>query len=453
MSNSTSKLIERMRHREEWDTIVTDVPIFREHHMYEVGQGEKAYKVPVLPGETPPEGARYLYSVDKGRLDKIAAAINGNLDKHEKPIKLFAGHTRGPGDQLKQPPLVGYGGRARRGLWGPENIEAVLTPLFIEKGCQSTVKELPERSPEFYPATNDLTALALLKTDPKLPMGMLSYQHAAYTRSDGAVLYGRGPDMAEINEDPKAGAKPAENTDGLDDLTPEEARTAARYAKHYETHHPVFKYMCGKYAAETAAAGPESGQLPGEAPPEKGKEEEDAEAKKREMEKEKQEMANANNAGLERYAAEMQQSRAVQKQQAQEIAALRQKDRKNEVTKKLVALSKEVVLTEKSHGRLVERYMKADEKEWASIDEEVKESYQRRDGDPTQDPFLPAAVTYENDFATADDFDPMKDQLAVDRYFRENPNARPDDEHDWQQAEEYAVKHRREKLNGAAAAK
>ncbi len=410
-----------MRDANEWDDIVRDVPFFREHDVYTIGEGPDAYNVAVLPGESPPRGGKLKYRVDGPRLRKIAAKINANIDRHEKPIKLFAGHTRGPKDQKNQPDLVGYGGRVRVGAWGPEKISAILGPLFIEKGQLETARKLPERSPEFYPNSDEMTAMALLVTDPKLPMGMVTYtaetvcNGLGYALPDGAVFYGRGFDVGtnngkrgknyerdseghgfDDNDDVERNGAMARvrkkdyaeddddddknKEDDLEDLNPEEAHQAARYAKHYEKHHPVFKYMCGKYAADMADAGPTNGALPGDAPPPKNKEDEDMPPKKREEEAE----------DMVRRDTDMIKMQKDLVTQSRELARLRLKDRSGEVAKRLTALAQKVIIPEKVAPRLAEQYMKADEKEWPGIDEIVLEAYAKRNTDPTEDPWVPA---------------------------------------------------------------
>lgn len=267
MSDPTLALMKRLEDPTDWDDVLYGVPIFTEHEMWEVEDGEdeqgkpKTRRVVVLPGEKAPESATLAYRIGPKELRASASQINRNYEEYGKPVKIFIGHTLKPTDQTQQPPLVGYGIDAEVGPWGPKGRLALKLDEYIERGCGKVARKYPERSPEFYPGKNEITGLALLKTDPRLPMGMVTYKG-----SDGAILYGRGFDMAD--QVPDQTDKTPDEVRSDEAYTPEEATQYKRMAGFLEKYHEPFKSMCEKYAeSQAATAGPTDGAIPGEQKP------------------------------------------------------------------------------------------------------------------------------------------------------------------------------------------
>ncbi len=264
MADPTMESLQKFDNPDAWDYSEENVPIFVEHELWECPHPfspNQTIKIAVVPGQQRPKNGRMLYRVDEAMLQHCVDAINRNLADNGKPIKTFIGHTGDPKDQTNQPPLVGYGIGARLGRFGPKQQLAVLSKLLYRKGCFEQAKEYPERSPEFHPVTGEITGLALLKTDPKLAMGML-----AYAESDNIVRYGSGFDGGDMDpsekpkeEEPKVEEPKSDDPTGtpdVDALGPEERATADKFAKHYEANHPAFKYMCQKYAEAQAQPAP-----------------------------------------------------------------------------------------------------------------------------------------------------------------------------------------------------
>lgn len=310
----------------EWGKIVYSMPIFVEHDGYEVEDGQEKKLVVVPKGETPPANGKRLYTVDRARLEAITAEINRNYAESGKPIKLFIGHSDPKQPQKNQPDLAGFGRAAYMGTFGPKNRVCIHTDAFYKHGHENDAAEYPERSPEFLPRTNAITGVALLKTDPRLPMGML-----AFSDDHEVIYYGAGfmADKPEEKEDkkpaekpapaPKPAAKPAPDKDGdgvpdeIDDdkdgdgipneqdadadgngvadanegeqspaakpqpFAPHEIAFADRMMAHLEQNHPAIKHLVGEYkkysdtqaamaqpAAKPAAAGATNGNLPGD---------------------------------------------------------------------------------------------------------------------------------------------------------------------------------------------
>jgi hypothetical protein len=178
---------------EQWGRISPGMPIFREHSVYEVdGGADDAGKpikslVVVPKGERAPANGVCIHTVDKARLQQITDQINRNFCEGGKPMKLFIGHSDPKTPQKLNPEIVGYGRMAYMGTFGPQKIAAIKTDAFFKHGHENAAAEYPERSAEFNPRTNAITGVALLKTDPRLALGMLAYA------SDREVIkYGGG---------------------------------------------------------------------------------------------------------------------------------------------------------------------------------------------------------------------------------------------------------------------
>lgn len=194
MSDATSRSLEKFSDPTAWDHVETDVPIFVAHDAYQLqkeGGGGAVVAVPV--GHKPQAEAKFLYRVDDARLDVIRDEINRQYDEEGTPIRFQLGHTRLDRlhDQEAQPKSVGYGVRAKtitQAMPGGKTRKAVaVDKVYFRKGHFAEAREYPERSPEFYGFRNGITAVALLRSDPKLKMGMTIY-HA----SQGAVHYAGG---------------------------------------------------------------------------------------------------------------------------------------------------------------------------------------------------------------------------------------------------------------------
>lgn len=150
-----------------WDLIDRGIPIFVPHHVVDYKRDEQGK----VTGEKD-------ILVDEQRLRKIANRINALYQQKGVPIKFQEGHTRDTKKvpQKEQPDILAFGKNARVGLWGPEKLPGLLVDMYVQKGCLESVKKLPFRSAEFYDESDDLTAVALLKTDPRLDMGALIYE-------------------------------------------------------------------------------------------------------------------------------------------------------------------------------------------------------------------------------------------------------------------------------------
>lgn len=261
----------------EWGRIVYGVPIFVEHDGYEQEQADGTKRLVVVPkGDPAPANARLLYSVDAERLKATVEAINRNYDAWGKPIKLFVGQSpKAPGHsdpavpQTDNPAIAGFGRKAYLGTFGPQNRLAIKTDAFFKRGFENAPAEYPERSPEFLPRTNAITGVALLRTDPRLPMGMVSYQQG----DEEIIRYGVGfmadkskkpdetpaedpkpegegnPGASDGNPNPDAPKPDAPQGDPqqLEPLQEHEIKFCNRMMRYMEEQHPAFKYLCGEH--------------------------------------------------------------------------------------------------------------------------------------------------------------------------------------------------------------
>jgi len=256
-----------------WDLISSDVPIFIAHDAYEKISKDKdgndffAYEMVPIGGKPKGDGWKFKYRVDKDDLKEIAKEITRGWEEDWCPIKIFAGHTKPPKTAQKdQPPLIGYGAfGAEVKPWGPKGKPAVfLRKQFISKGYGELAAELPERSPEFFPNSNQIRAVALLKNDPRFNLGM-----TIYNRPDGVICYQRGienmpatmdptampPSAAEMRAKPDDGDLDADGDTDMDDVK------KAEFMRYMKACYPdVHK----QYAM--AAASPTNGAMSGSPP-------------------------------------------------------------------------------------------------------------------------------------------------------------------------------------------
>jgi hypothetical protein len=184
MGDPTTAFLESFSDPSRWDRVVRAVPIFKPHETTGTG----------------PDGKPKTIKVDKARLGRIADKIKALYEKHGVAIKFLIGHTKPrdkdgkPVRQEDQPRVVAYGINPRVGPWGPQGEPGILTDVFVCKGELAALQEggYPGRSAEFYDESDEITAVSLLKTDPRLDLGMVDWRQAGectyYARQAGRVL-------------------------------------------------------------------------------------------------------------------------------------------------------------------------------------------------------------------------------------------------------------------------
>lgn len=283
-----------------WGDIKENVPIFRAHKWWERRTANGVEEKTTLPGEPDlrgEEGWILKYEVTDADLPIIRDRINHLLEHDAKPIKLMVGHRRVGAPQEMQPEIAGLGRGATLGTFGAHGIPAVMTKAYYKKGYENAASDYPERSSEYRHAMKDITAVALLKTEPRLPMGMTGYMSV-----DDVSLYGVGFMADEVTKpeekkddaappfakkegegdaakpEDKVTDKPAEpaidakppvapepptiSPNALAPLGPEEQNMAMRFYNFYQTNLPEMKYMCGEFAKYQAASSAMAGASP-----------------------------------------------------------------------------------------------------------------------------------------------------------------------------------------------
>lgn len=205
--------------------IVRNVPVFDEHD--EVN-----------------EKGEVIRHFGRSELERIAESTNRLRAASAVVPKITLGHTltRNPktGEQPRetdQPPIVGYAPKGLRlGTFGPARKLALLTDLYFRREDYAEAKTYPHRSVELYPSTNQITGIALLRRDPQLDLGLLTYG-----RDNGPRYYQMENDMPEELKPGTPPVVPAPDGDqGQDDPL-----MAALHK------HPAFQYMCKRYMDET----------------------------------------------------------------------------------------------------------------------------------------------------------------------------------------------------------
>jgi hypothetical protein len=224
-ADPTVKALERFDDPASWDKIIPNVPIFVPHEMTARGQN----------------GQQKQIKVDEDRLRRIAANINRGLSVYGVPVAVKLGHTKPGTDQKDQPAIVAYGRNARVSTWGPAGKVGLLLDLYYLPGRFAEAREYPFRSAEFYDAEDSITAVALLRTDPKLDMGAL-----IYAAGDGCMLYpadGKTYFYAENLEAINDDSEKKQDGTPAPALMPDDQPLTMRALMQ----HPVWQYMCSSY--------------------------------------------------------------------------------------------------------------------------------------------------------------------------------------------------------------
>lgn len=297
-ADPTMLLVESLKKesKKDWGLIIDNVPIFCAHEWWErtLPDGFKEART-IMPGDEKPDpkdGWKFCYAVTEDDLPNIAEVINKNFKKYGTPMKLLLGHTRPGRPQEEQPSLLGFSIDAKIGHYGPEKIRAVVAKTFYKKGCEDVPREFGFRSPEFKQSTGAITGIALLKTDPRLPMGVHAYEDTYFygagfmadKTDDKPATKPPEPAGAAETPDPKSseptveGTKPAGAQNAVEaapsavgelhPLEPHESHFANRLMKHYEENHPAIKHLSAEYKkyadsqAAMAPASPTSGRNP-----------------------------------------------------------------------------------------------------------------------------------------------------------------------------------------------
>lgn len=171
----TRRLLDRLDQPEHWDHIDHGVPFFAEHEE----------QVDVLDADGKPTGEKITVKVDPERLHRILDNLIA-IERETGSIPVITeGHRltgKGIPEQL-QPDILGVMAHSRMGTWGKEEKLAIVGDPHYFKGKFERAKEYPFRSAEVYlpeldpgtPYPDHLTGVALLKRDPRINMGLVTY--------------------------------------------------------------------------------------------------------------------------------------------------------------------------------------------------------------------------------------------------------------------------------------
>lgn len=86
-----------------------------------------------------------------------------------------------------QPDIAGFTADHHFGYFGPSQVPAVLGTAYYKREEWEEAKKYPFRSMDYYPGTKKITGVALLKRDPYLPLGMVTYAMAAAGQNNGFI--------------------------------------------------------------------------------------------------------------------------------------------------------------------------------------------------------------------------------------------------------------------------
>lgn len=278
MSDPTEKLVDsiRKRSKSDWGKIIEDVPIFVAHRWFERDTQYGKEAKTVLAGDEEPdpkEGWKFVYEVTERDLEAIKEEAAKQFEQHNTPMKLIVGHTRPGAPQEQQPQLVGFAAHPKMGEFGKNRVKCLQATHFYRKGYEECAAEYPQRSPEYKRSANRISAIALLKTDPRLPLGFHSYEDEFFygegfmadESTSGAVKTPETPHDNATQTKPNTSTEMATE---LAPLEPHERHFADRVMKHYAENCAPMKYLHEqhkKYAdsqAAMATASPNSGRTP-----------------------------------------------------------------------------------------------------------------------------------------------------------------------------------------------
>lgn len=258
--------------------LIPDVPIFDAHDEFDYSGNQK----------TNANWGKLIRRFDKARLQAIADKCNGRQESTGDLAPFGPGHTipnqydaKGimvrPAKEEDQPPIWGYLADYRVGPFGPERKTGLLINLYAKaEHAEKVKKEFPRRSIELYPKDNTIDWLAVLRRSPQRDLGLLAYSKSAHaagvtrwcpweqeTRvyavgqkamaacysADGKLRYSMENSIMSDEKIDDPTLQPNADVPADDSLSPEEARTAERFMKHYQNKHPMLQYMC-KYGAD-----------------------------------------------------------------------------------------------------------------------------------------------------------------------------------------------------------
>jgi hypothetical protein len=199
-----------------------DVPVFRAHRV--------TRKLP--------DGSTQVIEVTDDDLYDICDRANASAQESGVPARITPGHTR-PGRDVPewdQPPPWGYATDFHVGTFGPGRVPAILAGrYYLRQDRVAEARTYPYRSPEYYPPSKEITGIALLRRDPELDLGIMSYGRGGvvyYAAEENAMPDDFGNGGVETAPTGPPGAPDPTTPPSPDTPSPEEMSAFMRCFKH-----------------------------------------------------------------------------------------------------------------------------------------------------------------------------------------------------------------------------
>lgn len=177
-------------------------------------------------------------------LQQIAGEMQRKLEEYGTLVRVTRGHVvlpkpdAPPPPEDEQPPIWGWAKNPRVGEWGPERKPGLLVDIYFQRGKHDEAMGYPFRSAEYYPETNEITGIALLRRDPELDMGLLTYARRDTPEQGKPEVTMPNPEDDFLDDETDGQEQYAEEPDGDegdfadgpegDEYSPEEAEQYAR---------------------------------------------------------------------------------------------------------------------------------------------------------------------------------------------------------------------------------
>lgn len=211
-------------------------------------------------------------------LPLIVQNINSRVTRTGNLVKGSIGHFRYDKNatETDQPDIVCFYKDAAVGRYGPQQTVGILATRYIRRGFEKMVRrDFPERSADYYPGSKEITAVASLKRDAELDLGVISYREElggviCYRREGLAIRYMGG--TQPMDEPVPAPALGPENGDdpAKPPSSPAPSEQFMAHCDHYmKTRFPHLPAMHAKHVAQMAAetAPPHAPPVPAMPPP------------------------------------------------------------------------------------------------------------------------------------------------------------------------------------------
>jgi hypothetical protein len=200
MPDVATAVFDRFGKPEEWDEIISGIPVLTPFLRFWKYDGDK----PVRNADGDPTAKTVQYGKEMPNIEDPTFKIKNGLDQgtwklvqNVTPLDLketadnmqrlqaarklvptlSVGHTIDGAAQDKQPRNIGFGPNSQFNEgWGPEQIPALTVDFHIEKGHkpkEADKWQLPYRSAEYQPNRRKLAQISLLHQQPALEMGMV----------------------------------------------------------------------------------------------------------------------------------------------------------------------------------------------------------------------------------------------------------------------------------------